>query len=210
MQTEVLVDGDVLVERKGRRVGVGEDLELRDRDLDLTGLQVRVDVLRIASVDHAGRRDHVLGAQPMGHRVGLGRAVGVQDELDDPGALSHVDEDQSAVVAPAVHPAGDPDLAARPLGAELSRPHVAILIGLRGAVHAGRPPQARERLGCEERFTPAGLHEHGSAPVQERGSRQPASKSTGAIWVQQRGSRQPAPAQDRGYHRRQRELLLNA
>ena len=36
-QPQVLVDLDVLVDRERRRLGVGEDLELGDGELDLAG-----------------------------------------------------------------------------------------------------------------------------------------------------------------------------
>ena len=40
-------------------------------------------------------------------RVRLGGRLRVEDELDEAGAVAQVDEDQPAVVAAAVHPAGD-------------------------------------------------------------------------------------------------------
>ena len=55
-QAEVLVDGTVLVDLERRRLGVGEDLDLRDVDLDLAGDQVRVDVLGLAGDDACRRR----------------------------------------------------------------------------------------------------------------------------------------------------------
>ena len=39
-------------------------------------------------------------------RVRLGRRLRVEDELEQPGAVAQVDEDQAAVVAAAVDPAG--------------------------------------------------------------------------------------------------------
>ena len=106
-QTQVLVHRGVLVDRERRRVGVGQDLECGHGELDLPGGQVRVDVLGRPARDLAGGRDHVLGAQPVRGGVGLGRGIGMEHELDDPRALPQVDEDQTAVVATAVHPARD-------------------------------------------------------------------------------------------------------
>ena len=56
------------------------------------------------------RGQHVLGAQALGQR--RSRRARVEDELDDARAVAQVDEDQAAVVAAAVDPAGDADLAA--------------------------------------------------------------------------------------------------
>ena len=53
-------------------------------------------------------RDDELGADPAGRRVGLGRVGLVDDDLGDPVPVAQVEEDQLAVVAPAVDPAGQP------------------------------------------------------------------------------------------------------
>ena len=71
------------------------------------------------------RADHVLGAQRVrGWRVPSRRALGVEDELDDPGAVAQVDEDQAAVVTAAMDPAGDAS-AGVPARAAVSSPHQA-------------------------------------------------------------------------------------
>jgi hypothetical protein len=41
---------------------------------------------------------------------GPARLVGVEDELQETGPVAQVDEDQPAVVAPAVNPAGHADI----------------------------------------------------------------------------------------------------
>ena len=53
----------------------------------------------------------------------------MEDELDDPGAVAQVDEDQAAVVAAAMDPAGDAHVLADACGVELAGPGVAIRIG---------------------------------------------------------------------------------
>ncbi len=70
----------------------------------------------------ARRGDHVLGAQPLGGGEGRRRRVRVEDELDDARAVAQVDEDQPAVVAAAVDPAGDADRRARRRAARRSPP----------------------------------------------------------------------------------------
>ncbi len=46
----------------------------------------------------------------MCRRVGIGGALRVEDQLHETGTVAQVDEDQAAVVAAAVHPAGDTGL----------------------------------------------------------------------------------------------------
>jgi hypothetical protein len=45
--------------------------------------------------------DHVLGPQPLGGSERLAARVRVEDELQQPGAVAQVDEDQAAVVSAA-------------------------------------------------------------------------------------------------------------
>ena len=67
-QPDHLVDRAVLVDRERRRQRVRQVLGVRDRDLDLAGLEVRVDVALLAADDLAGRGQHVLGPQLLGER----------------------------------------------------------------------------------------------------------------------------------------------
>ena len=139
-QPQQLVDRRLLVDRERRRERLGERLRLGDLELDLAGVELRVDVALLAAHDRAGGGDDVLGAQPLGQRVGLGRRLGVEDELDDPGAVAQVDEDQPAVVAAAMHPAGDADGRVDVAGAQLAGPGVAEGVGARRP-HRGLPPR---------------------------------------------------------------------
>ena len=67
----------------------------------------------------------------------------MEDELDEPGAVAEVDEDQAAVVAAAVHPAGDPRLGVDPVGEHLAAPGVAVA---RSPAAAGSSLMRRRRL----------------------------------------------------------------
>jgi len=49
--------------------------------------------------------------------VALGRLFGSENDLNEPLVVAEVDEDHAAVVAPALHPARDDDLAAHIGGA---------------------------------------------------------------------------------------------
>ena len=58
-------------------------------------------------------------------------AVGVEDQLEQAGTVAQVDEDQPAVIAAAVNPAGDTDLAGSVGGAQVAAPAVAVAVGSR-------------------------------------------------------------------------------
>ena len=141
-QADDLVDVAAVVDRERRRLGVGQDLEPDDRQLDLAGGQVRVDVLRIAP-GHPCRRALITSSERrrVGALVRLGCGVRVEDELHDARAVAQIDEDQPAVVAPAMHPAGHPGLGVRPLGGQLAAPGIAVAVGARRMLHSGRCPR---------------------------------------------------------------------
>ena len=82
--------------------------------------------------------DHVLGAERVGPLVRLGRVLGMEHELDDSRAVAQVDEDQPAVVAPAVHPAGHAGIGVGPVGGQLLAPGVAVAVGPRSVPHHSR------------------------------------------------------------------------
>ena len=150
-QAQHLVELDVGVQRKRRRLRLGQQLHLGDLDLDLARREVRVDLASLAADDVAGDADDVLGAQPLGGGEQLGAVLRVEDELHDARAVAQVDEDQAAVVAAVVDPARDraPALPAR---SAPRSPAQASRYGLaRGADltacpgRAGRAPRPRPR-----------------------------------------------------------------
>src|SRR5207302_682697 len=117
---------DVLVvelERERRRRG--EDRQRVDLDLDLARGQIRIDELGRARDDLPLGLDHELVAQVVGLLRRLSSALRIHDELDDPGLIAEVDEDEAAVIAARVDPAGDRDTAADVVLAELARVRVA-------------------------------------------------------------------------------------
>ena len=140
-QAQRLVDVGVLVDRERRRLGVGQELEVGHVELDLARGQPRVDVGLVAAGDGALRGEHVLGAQTVGALVGLRRVLGVEHELQQPRPVAQVDEDQPAVVAPPVHPAGHAHLVAGPVGAQLASPGLAVQVRARGP-QTGRSPRS--------------------------------------------------------------------
>ena len=112
-----------------RRLGVSKQLGSCDADLELPGGEVRVHGLRIAADRGARGTQDVLGAKPVGKLDPiLADLVRMEDELDQPRAVAQVDEHDPAVVAAAMHPAGDADLAANPVLEHLTGPRVAVAV----------------------------------------------------------------------------------
>ena len=102
--------GLVLVDRERRRRRLGQRLGLGDLELDLAGRELRVDVALLAAHDRRPRAETTCsGRRRSASACASARGLGMEDELDEPGAVAQVDEDQAAVVAPAVHPAGHAD-----------------------------------------------------------------------------------------------------
>ena len=71
----------------------------------------------------------------------------MDDELHEPGAVAQVDEDQPAVVAAAVDPAGHADLVADARGGQVAGPGVAVAVGCRRVLH----PQMASRDDAGDR-----------------------------------------------------------
>ncbi len=65
-----------------------------------------------------------------------GGVLGMEHELDDSRPVADVDEDQTAVVAAAVHPPGDARLRVRTVGGQLAAPGVAVAVRTRRVLHA--------------------------------------------------------------------------
>src|SRR4051794_34531899 len=114
---------------EGRRVGIGEEVGTGHPDLDLAGREVRVDGLRRALDDCAARAEHVLRAELMSELESLTKLVRVEYELHESRPVAQVDEDEAAVVAAAMDPAGDAHLGIDPVGQDLAAPGVAVFVG---------------------------------------------------------------------------------
>ena len=116
-QPDVVTGLDLVVHRQRQRRGLGEHLQLADGHLDLAGGQLRVLVALGAAGHLAGDLDAELVAQ----RV---RVLLAEHHLDHTGAVAQVDEDDTAVVAPAGHPPGE-----RHRGAGVRRAQAAGVMG---------------------------------------------------------------------------------
>ena len=105
---------------EGRRRRGVEQPKLADRDLDLTARELRVHRLGRASLDPAPHQDHVLGAQLARALMTLRGDIGAEDDLHQVAPPAQIDEDHTAVVATAVHPAAEHDLASHQRGVHLA------------------------------------------------------------------------------------------
>src|SRR5713101_5984869 len=114
LETRGLVrERTVLLDQERGRLGDGDHLELRGRNLHLARCQFRVLRSRGPAADHALDADDVLRAKVGGGAVSIrcGRRVEYDLHLAPP--VAQVDEDQAAHVAPARDPAVELDLLAR-------------------------------------------------------------------------------------------------
>ena len=118
----------VLVDLERERLAARDDLEHVDLELDLAGRQIRIDRVGRAADELALGTKHELVADLVRDRGRLGRALGVDDELDDARVVAQVDEDEAAVVAAARRPAGQGQPFAHTVGARLAAHEVAPLV----------------------------------------------------------------------------------
>ena len=125
LEAQALVDRRIgLVDVERRRLRLGQDLEVGRAQLDLAGRQARVLGPGETAGDLARDGDDELAAHPAGDLVGL-RGVGlVDDDLGEAVAVAQVQEDQLAVVAAPVDPAGQPGVRAG-----IGRPQLAGGVG---------------------------------------------------------------------------------
>ena len=120
-QARVLGRVDAVLNLEGRRLGAVEHLDGVDADLDLAGGELGVDGLGVTAAHDSLDQDGPLGTDDLGRVEGGATGVlGVEGALRHAGAVAQVDEDEPAVVATTPHPAGERDLLADVLAAELA------------------------------------------------------------------------------------------
>ncbi len=110
---------DLLVELERQGLGAVQDLQLTRQKLHLPRGKVGIDGAGGPRAHAPRHPDHELVAQPLGLLEHL-RQVRVEHHLQQPLAIAHVDEDDPAMVAPPVHPAGHRDVLAEELLVNLS------------------------------------------------------------------------------------------
>ena len=97
--------GDCLFGRRKRgQLRVVQDQQVRRGDFDFAGDHFRVDRIRAAQPNLADRRDDVFRAHVLGFGMAFGRKVLIQHNLRNAVAIAQVEEDEVAVIAPAIHP----------------------------------------------------------------------------------------------------------
>ena len=144
-----------LVDVEGRRPRLGEDREGAGLELDLTCRQAVVLHARQAAGDVSLDRDHELGPAAGSDGVGVGRVGRVHDDLGEPVAVAHVEEDELAVIAATVNPAGQANRAALVDGAKGAAGVRPVRGGeARGGLgHGPRMVAARPRRAWRPRLT---------------------------------------------------------
>ena len=90
--------------KKWRLLGVVEDAQLVNQQLDFASGDVLVESRRIAPLDRAHHGDDVLVAQGFGFLVCSGVEFLIHDHLRDAATIAQVNEDEAAQVAAAVDP----------------------------------------------------------------------------------------------------------
>ena len=115
LEPQLLARVAVVFDGEGRGIRAVEDGGLEHAELDLAGGEIGV--LRahhlafllaelLAARPHgAPHADHPLAAQLAGHRVRLGRALRVEDDLGHALAIPQIDEDDGAMIAAVLYPA---------------------------------------------------------------------------------------------------------
>ena len=135
LEPQRLVDRRVrLVDVERRRLRLGQDLDLGRAELDVARRQLRVLRARQALRDlRRGPSRTNSGRMRLGHLVRI-RRVGprIDDDLGDAVAVAQVQEDELAVVAPPVDPAGQAGL-----GTRVGRPQFPVRVGPVGRGEAG-------------------------------------------------------------------------
>ena len=138
LQADHLVDRRVLVDGERRRLAGGQALSERTwisispvARFGLTFSGARLTISPSAEMTCSGRRSSAT-AKASPRRM--------DDELHEPGAVAQVDEDQPAVVAAAMDPAGHPHRVADARGAQVAGPGVAVAVGCRGCFIADGVP----------------------------------------------------------------------
>src|SRR5262249_52766786 len=153
-----------------RRVRVREELGVGDPDLHLAGRQLLVDRLGRALDDGSPGAQDILRAELVAELEGVARLVRVEDELDEPGPVAEVDEDEAAVVAATVDPAGHAQLRVHPVGQHLPAPGVAVAIGpkRREILAHGGESVSTSVAGSTSRSSPESMSRMVAFPCSER------------------------------------------
>jgi hypothetical protein len=107
-KTQTNLFADMFIQLKGQRIRAVQYLEFMTQQFDLARLQM--DIGRPARTDAHQSRDleNVFVADPLRHRKN-GRPIRIEHDLQQSLAIAQVDEDDAAMIAPPMGPAGHGD-----------------------------------------------------------------------------------------------------
>ena len=105
LQPEILGDRGLVLDWKGSRLGLTQDPQRVSHDFDCPGLQVWIGQPVLPPPHFPSHRDHKFRPQHFRGAVNFRMDLGAEDHLGDPFTVTQIDEDELAVVAPAIHPA---------------------------------------------------------------------------------------------------------
>jgi hypothetical protein len=117
-KSDRFVDFDLVLDRERRCGGRIQDPDLGRENFHLTRRELRVLCVGPPGLDATSHGEHVLGAHLLGTLVRLGCGVGFEDYLRQAGAVTQIDEDDTAMVAPTMNPTTQHDLLSDVLRAE--------------------------------------------------------------------------------------------
>ena len=104
-QAQILVHLRI-VQREWRHLGLVQHFELAGNHLNLAGGEPSVFGARKPGGNRAGHLDHILAAQPVGSLGNLWMFLRTKDHLREAFPIPKINENDAAVVAPGVDPAG--------------------------------------------------------------------------------------------------------
>jgi len=105
-QAYVLAHRRVIFDEERRRHGRVQHLELVHHQLDHAGIHLRIDGVLGARLQHPAHANDELAAQIVRRLMRRATDVGVENDLDDAGAVAKVDKDHATVIASSIDPSG--------------------------------------------------------------------------------------------------------
>ena len=104
-QTQLFRGSELVFDRKWSCFGFAEDPKLAHDDFDFARFQIWVLEPFAAHTNAPAHGDHELRSQRLRSAVKVRVVFGIKNDLADPVAIAQIDEDQLAMIAPAIDPA---------------------------------------------------------------------------------------------------------
>ncbi len=109
LQPDTLINAGFVANREGHWSGGVENLHLPGDEFDFAGGNSGILGARGASGDLAGYSDYVFGAHLGGDPISLLCDLGIKYHLEQAASVTQINEDESAMVSPAVDPTSHAD-----------------------------------------------------------------------------------------------------